>query len=950
MVRFISFFLLFAFLLSACAPASTSAPTPLVASFSTPTLMPSNSLPTSTATPQPPTATPLPPTPTATPAGLRRPAENGMDTAARRLSAAPTLDGNLDEWSGFPCYTLDQKEHLVYGDPATWGGAKDLSAAFCWGWDSDALYLALRVMDDKITSFPKSKGNFWETGDFLALFFDVDIVGDFEQAQPNEDDFHLVFSPIPSPDASPFDLLFPKLATEAKKARSKEIEYKFLTGEGKYEGEIKIPWSFFGQALDLQWGYMGSALAVYDNDADQPGKEHAISTAKKIAQGGFPTLWDNFDLLKATLEIPTSAPRSASTSSNYLSVLFKHFLPDEHLMLYIDCRAEYGEDSVPGIRADYLVQDRGLHYWSGEKGNKGWKWLGLVPFSNRNGEARWDVHHKWLSMCDPAQSWNVVIQRLDKRWNQYYVSPVLTPSAGNLFLRHDEAPLMSITFIHHAPADHLFVYIDSDNNENTGHKTIFPGRGIDYILQDDSLYRYTGLPMPNTWEWVSLARTEKTPTRSTWVFSSGYIGFPNISARTPIKMGFSRQDASWSNQFTSPILWIPDYTVVYNEPALFDITYNHAIPDDHVFVYIDSDHNASTGASGYPLTGVDYVLQDGSLYRWNGSSMDWVASVRTVDTSTQDRWVFSSSFIHNLSFPIHLVFSRQNSTWSALYTSGTISSTAYTITHSEPPPTPTPTPTPTPIPAPTYSFTFNNNFSSGDHLYVFLDTDNNSGTGYTVGSIGADYMLQDGSLWQSTGGPGWGWNPVTCGSLSFVLGTNASWTFQAACIGSPSFSYPAVFRRENSGWVAQYTSTSVLVSSYSVSHTEPPPTPTPTPVPTYSFTFNNNFSSGDNLVLYLDVDGNSATGYSYNGIGVDYMFQNAALYQHAGSGWSWNPLGLCGSFTSGGNASWIVPATCIGSPSPANGWPVIFERANSSWVPQYTCSTNVSGYSASCIE
>ncbi len=336
---------------------------------------------------------------------------------------------------------------------------------------------------------------------------------------------------------------------------------------------------------------------------------------------------------------------------------------------------------------------------------------------------------------------------------------------------------------------------------------------------------------------------------------------------------------------------------------------------------------------------MDYVLQDGNLNRWNGSTWDWVASVRTVNTAAQDRWVFSSSFIENLSFPVNLVFSRQNSLWNALYTSGTISAATYTITHSEPPPTPTPTP------APAYTFTFTNNFSSGDILYAFLDTDNTPGSGYGIGGIGADYMLQGGTLYQHTGGTGWSWSPpVSCSSLSFTSGSNASWNFQASCIGSPAFGYPVVFYRENSSNVGQYTSPPVTVSGYSVSHTEPPPPPM------YSFTFSNQFSSGNNLVLYLDVDGNSSTGLSYNTIGADYMFQNGGLWQYVGPGWNWGWIGACGSFTSGANAAWNFPATCIGSPSPANGWPVVFERANG-WSPIYTCSpVNVSGYTASCTE
>src|SRR6185436_17123042 len=47
--------------------------------------------------------------------------------------------------------------------------------------------------------------------------------------------------------------------------------------------------------------------------------------------------------------------------------------------------------------------------------------------------------------------------------------------------------------------------------------------------------------------------------------------------------------------------------------------------------------------------------------------------------------------------------------------------------------------------------------SSWKHL--FIDTDGNPGTGYPFAGIGAEYMIENGSLyWHAR--PGWGWDPV----------------------------------------------------------------------------------------------------------------------------------------------------------------------------------------------
>jgi hypothetical protein len=47
--------------------------------------------------------------------------------------------------------------------------------------------------------------------------------------------------------------------------------------------------------------------------------------------------------------------------------------------------------------------------------------------------------------------------------------------------------------------------------------------------------------------------------------------------------------------------------------------------------------------------------------------------------------------------------------------------------------------------------------------------------------------------------------------------------------------------------------------------------------------------------FFLDTDANPATGFAAAGwtgsSGAEYMLENANLYRHGGSGWSWTPLG-----------------------------------------------------------
>ena len=57
------------------------------------------------------------------------------------------------------------------------------------------------------------------------------------------------------------------------------------------------------------------------------------------------------------------------------------------------------------------------------------------------------------------------------------------------------------------------------------------------------------------------------------------------------------------------------------------------------------------------------------------------------------------------------------------------------------------------------------------------------------------------------------------------------------------------------------------------------------------------------LRTYIDTDRNPATGFAQGGIGADYLLENATLYRHNGSGWSWTTVKTV-TFSS----AWAPPA------------------------------------------
>ncbi len=59
---------------------------------------------------------------------------------------------------------------------------------------------------------------------------------------------------------------------------------------------------------------------------------------------------------------------------------------------------------------------------------------------------------------------------------------------------------------------------------------------------------------------------------------------------------------------------------------------------------------------------------------------------------------------------------------------------------------------------------------------IFIDADNNSATGYQdtrFTTSGANFMIENGSLYQSTG-TGWAWTLVAAGTANVVVSKNAS--------------------------------------------------------------------------------------------------------------------------------------------------------------------------------
>lgn len=205
---------------------------------------------------------------------------NGIPVEAAFLDSPPTVDGDLSEWSS-STFTAN---HIVFG-ASNWSGASDASSVFYIGWTNEALYVAIKVMDDTLVQV--SSGGLIYKGDEVELQLDTDLEGDFFSNILSSDDHQIGLSPGN----------FGNLSTESwrwyprvTRGPLSAITIRAKSRSDGYDLEAKIPWSVFGVTPSAGARY-GFALSVSDNDLKgAPVQQSMISSVSSRTLTN-PTTW-----------------------------------------------------------------------------------------------------------------------------------------------------------------------------------------------------------------------------------------------------------------------------------------------------------------------------------------------------------------------------------------------------------------------------------------------------------------------------------------------------------------------------------------------------------------------------------------------------------------------------------------------------------------------------------
>ncbi len=216
----------------------------------------------------------------------------------------------------------------------------------------------------------------------------------------------------------------------------------------------------------------------------------------------------------------------------------------------------------------------------------------------------------------------------------------------------------------------------------------------------------------------------------------------------------------------------------------------------------------------------------------------------------------------------------------------------------------------------TYSITY-----TGTHTFfrVYIDADQSATTGFAVGGIKAEFLIENGNLWRYTGsGTNWAWAAVTPVTFSNSGGV-VSWRVLRSSLGELNLcgeQADLVFDIDNvhAPKLTQVYTPSATCGGAPISA---PVASSDSTTVSYQFTYTDSPSFWR---VYIDTDQNPGTGFAaVPGVGADYLIENGTLYSHVGTGWNWSGLGPVTFSTASQIVRWTLDRSRIGETAGCGG-------------------------------
>jgi len=235
----------------------------------------------------------------------------------------------------------------------------------------------------------------------------------------------------------------------------------------------------------------------------------------------------------------------------------------------------------------------------------------------------------------------------------------------------------------------------------------------------------------------------------------------------------------------------------------------------------------------------------------------------------------------------------------------------------------------------TYAFQYS---AAGSFYRTYIDT--GTGSGFSVGGIHANYLLENNHLYPYVG-PGWAWGTGTAVTYTNTANT-ASWTISRSSVGETnctSATAQVVFEVQNG---------STFDTSAAFTHNFVPCASAIFDSVTTNDATNIHYSAGYSgawsfFQVFIDADANAGTGYATGGLGADYFIENGTLHKHTGGpgDWTWTTVGSVTYTNSGSNFSYTVARSSMPETQTHTSETLFYRVQSSSTSAQLATATHV---------
>ena len=203
---------------------------------------------------------------------------------------------------------------------------------------------------------------------------------------------------------------------------------------------------------------------------------------------------------------------------------------------------------------------------------------------------------------------------------------------------------------------------------------------------------------------------------------------------------------------------------------------------------------------------------------------------------------------------------------------------------------------------------------SWSYRRVYVDRDRVVGSGWQAYGIGADLLLENGRLFRYTGdGTRWDWTFVrTIGFTSASVDglTAARWDLAQADVGAAGGRTDLVFQVQRTG---ETLTSAIYPHVYTTTDPASPYLGWYVENDASQVYFHADVSAPFAFRhVFVDDDGDPATGYRFAGVGAGYLIENGSLYRYLGPDWRWTWIASAREVVSGDAHDWTVARSDLG--------------------------------------